>query len=291
MTKNLVTESTRTPTLEPLRPVTDADSTLLRDQLKATWESGDFGQVARFGMSVAEEFMARLDLRAGRTFLDAACGTGNLAILAARAGCVTWGIDIASNLIAQARDRGRGEGFPIEFSEGDAEALPYPNATFDVVASMFGVMFAPHPERIASELVRVTKPGGLIALAHWTPEGFIGRMFDVFKRHLPATPPATPSPLEWGSERIVQERLDGAVSELRLTRRVARLRYPFSPAGTVEFLRRYYGPTLRAFASLPAEGRAALRHDLERLQARHNVAGRDDETEIPAEYLEIQARA
>jgi len=240
-------------------------------------------------MPSAEEFMGRLRLQPGDQVLDAACGTGNLAVIAARAGCTTAGVDIASNLIAQARARAGREGLDIEYLEGDAEALPYPDASFDLVVSMYGVMFAPRPDIVASELLRVTKPGGRIALANWTPTGFIGKLFDVFKRHV-APPPGLPSPMLWGAEKVVRDRLAAGTSDLRLTRRIARLRFPFDPAGTVEFFRQYYGPTQRAFASLSSEAQAALRGDLEDLQSRHNVSFRADETDTPAEYLEVLAR-
>jgi ubiquinone/menaquinone biosynthesis C-methylase UbiE len=165
-----------------------ADIQIIKARQKSTWESGDYGQVANVIMPVAEQFMARIELRPGMKLLDAACGTGNLALIAARRGCVTSGLDIAANLLAQARERARQESLDIEFTEGDAEAMPYPDASFDVVVSMYGVMFAPRPERVVTELQRVTKPGGLIALANWTPTGFIGKMFAVFARHLPPPP-------------------------------------------------------------------------------------------------------
>jgi SAM-dependent methyltransferase len=261
----------------------------IKARQKSTWESGDFGQVAKFIMTDAEQFMASIDLLPGTKVLDAACGTGNLAVLAARRGCITSGLDIASNLLAQARERAQKESLAIDYTEGDAEAMPYPDASFDAVVSMFGVMFAPRPERVVSELCRVVKPGGIIALANWAPDGFIGKMFTVFARHLP--PPAGfPSPLLWGDEAVVRARFAGVGEDLRLTRRTARMHYPFNPAGTVDFFRRYYGPTLRAFASLDATGQAALLRDLVELQARHNVATGADETETPSEYLEIQAR-
>ena len=260
----------------------------IKARQKATWESGDFGQIARYTMPSAEEFMGRLRLRRGDHVLDVACGTGNLAVLAARAGCITAGVDIASNLIAQARARAEREGLDIEYLEGDAEALPYPDASFDLVVSMYGVMFAPRPDIVARELLRVTKPGGRIALANWTPAGFIGKLFDVFKCHV-APPPGLPSPMLWGDEEAVRDRLAAGSSGLRLTRRIARLRFPFDPVGTVEFFRQYYGPTQRAFASLSSEAQAALRADLEDLQSRHNVSTRANETENLSEYLEVHA--
>jgi SAM-dependent methyltransferase len=268
-------------------PIPDIKS--IKARQKATWESGDFGEVAKFLVPVAEEFMSRIDLQPGFKVLDVACGTGNLAVLAARRGGRTSGLDIASNLIEQARQRAERESLSIEFTEGDAEAMPYPDASFDVVVSMYGVMFAPRPERIVSELCRVTRPGGLIALANWTPGGFIGKMFSVFSRHLPP-PSGFPSPLLWGDEAVVRARFDGAGDRLSMTHQTAWFCFPFDPAGTVDFFRLYYGPTLRAFASLDAAGHAALLRDLVDLQTRHNESTRPDETDTPAEYLEVHFR-
>jgi SAM-dependent methyltransferase len=261
----------------------------LKARQKATWESGDYGQVAKFIQSTAEEFMARIPLRPGMSVLDAACGTGNLAILAAQRGCRVAGLDIAANLLAQARERARREGLDITFTEGDVEAMPYEDGSFDAVVSMYGVMFAPRPDRVVSELYRVTKPGGLIALANWTPQGFIGKMFAVFARYVP--PPAgLPSPLLWGDEAAVRGRFNGAAEDLRLTRRVARMRFPFGPAEKVDFFRRYYGPTQRAFQTLDPAGQEKLRNDLLELETRHNVSPALGETDTPAEYLEIHVR-
>jgi len=265
------------------------DIQAVKARQKATWESGDFGQVAKFTIPSAEEFMAGIPLRPGMHVLDAACGTGNLAVIAARRGCRVSGLDIATNLIAQARERAGREALAIKFTEGDAEAMPYADASFDVVVSMYGVMFAPRPEQVASELTRVTKPGGLIALANWTPAGFIGKMFSVFARHVPP-PVGLPSPLLWGDEAVVRARFDGAADELRLTPRIARLRFPFDPAGTVEFFQRYYGPTQRAFQALDPASQERLRRDLVELETRHNVSSHADETDTPSEYLEIHAR-
>jgi SAM-dependent methyltransferase len=149
-------------------------------------------------------------------------------------------------------------------------------------------MFAPRPERVAAELVRVCRPGGRIAMANWTPEGFIGRMFKVTGGHVPP-PPDMPSPLKWGDEETVRGRLREGVSELRLTKRMCVFRYPFPPAEVVEFFREYYGPTQRAFAALDADGQAALRADLERLWAEHNLAADATTTHVEGEYLEVLA--
>jgi SAM-dependent methyltransferase len=265
------------------------DIRAIKARQKATWEAGDFGQVARYIEPAAEEFMARQNLSPDSKVLDVACGTGNLAVIAARAGCAVFGVDIASNLIAQARVRAREAGLPINYLEGDAEALPNPAASFDLVVSMFGIMFAPRPEWVVAELERVTKPGGFIALANWTPGGFIGKMFEVFGRHVTA-PKGVPSPLLWGDEDTVRDRLRGGFDEMRFTPRIAAMRLPFDPAGTVEFFRKYYGPTQRAFESLAPEAQAALRADLEQLQSKHNASAEPGTTDTRAEYLEIRAR-
>jgi len=260
----------------------------IRARQKATWESGDFGEVAKFNEPAAKEFMARIALPWGASVLDAACGTGNLAVIAARRGCRVQGLDIAANLIAQARERARLDALDIEFTEGDAEAMPFEDSSFDAVISMFGVMFAPQPEHVVSELCRVTRRGGLIALANWTPDGFIGQMFRIFARHLPPT--GLPSPLLWGNEEMVHLRFAEITGDIRLTRRIARLCYPFDPAGTVQFFRRYYGPTQRAFDSLPSVRQLALARDLIELQTKHNVSTRPDRTDTPSEYLEVHVR-
>jgi len=256
---------------------------------KATWESGDFGKIARSIEIVAEEFMARQSIPAGAQVLDVACGTGNLAVIAARRGGAVSGIDIAANLIAQARTRAAAERLSIAYTEGDAEALPYAGGQFDLVVTMFGVMFAPRPSIATAEMLRVTRPGGRVAMANWAPEGFIGKMFQVFKAHLPPPPAGVPSPMGWGDEATVRARLRHGFAHVRLTRRIALMRYPFPPAETVEFFRQYYGPTQKAFAALDPAAQAALRRDLVELQTAHNTARTPGTTEVAAEYLEVVA--
>ena len=259
----------------------------LKTRLKAMWMTGDFGQVAKIIETGAEEFIARLALKPGERVLDVACGTGNLALPAARAGAVVTGSDIATNLLEQARARAESEGLTIQFEEGDAEDLPYGDASFDTVVTMFGAMFAPRPELVAAELRRVCRSGGRIAMANWTPEGFIGQMFKTTGKHVPP-PPSMPSPLKWGDEDTVRERLQEGVADLKLTRRMCSFKYTVSPAEVVEFFRKYYGPTQRAFDAIGVDEQAALRNDLERLWAEHNQAT-DGSTDVAAEYLEVVA--
>ena len=259
----------------------------LKTRLKRMWMSGDFGEVAKHIETGADEFIARLALQPGTRVLDVACGNGNLAIPAARAGAVVTGVDIATNLLEQARVRAASEGLKIQFDEGDAEKLPYNDAAFDEVVSMFGAIFAPRPELVAAELVRVCRPGGRIAMANWTPEGFIGQMFKITGKHVPP-PPTMPSPLKWGDEETVRERLRDGIADLQMTRRMCPFKYPLPPAGVVESFRMYYGPTGRAFEALDSEGQAALRSDLEQLWTKHNQAT-DNATYVEGEYLEVIA--
>ncbi len=261
----------------------------VKSRQKATWESGDFGRIARTIENVAEEFMARQPLQRGSHVLDVACGTGNLAVVAARQGCRVSGIDIAGNLIAQARTRAAEQGLSIDFKEADAEALPFADGSFDLVVSMFGVMFTPRPDVAAAELLRVSTPGGRVALANWTPGGFIGKMFNVFKAHLPPPPAGVPSPMAWGDEATVRSRLAHGFAKVRLNRRIALMRYPFPPSETVEFFRQYYGPTQKAFAALDSRAQDALRRDLVELQSANNIAKNPGTTEVAAEYLEVVA--
>lgn len=260
----------------------------IKARQKATWESGDFGEVARVIMPAAEDFVRHLPFQPGMRVLDVACGTGNVAIAAARRGCHVTGLDIAANLLTQARTRATAAGLDIEFIHGDAEALPWDEGCFDAVVTMFGAMFAPRPGVIAAELHRVTRPGGFVAMANWTPEGFIGKMFDVVRGHLPPPPPGLPSVMLWGDEAVVRERLR-AFRTVRFSRRIATMRYPLTPTGTVDFFRRYYGPTGKAFESLAPAAQTALWDDLVGLQTRHNTSGSPDVTEARAEYLEIVA--
>lgn len=264
-----------------------SDLAALKTRLRATWIAGDFGQIAKFYTDGAEAFVNRLNLEPGKRFLDVACGTGNLALPAARAGAVVTGVDIAPNLVEQARENARREGLNAQFDEGDAEALTYNDASFDVVATMFGAMFAPRPELVAAELKRVCRPGGVIAMANWTPTGFIGKMFKTMTSHV-APPPGMPSPVLWGVEETVRERFGEGISKLEAQPQNIHWVFPFSPAEVVEHFRLYYGPTQKAFGLLDENGQQALRQDLEKLWSEHNQAT-DGTTVIDAEFLEVRA--
>jgi SAM-dependent methyltransferase len=264
---------------------TTTDIDALKTRLKATWMDGDYDYFSRFMESSAVEFLDRLGVEAGASLLDVACGSGQLGLIAARRGAKVTGVDIATNSILAARGRAASEGLDARFDEGDAEALPYTDASFDVVASIYGAMFAPRPERVAAELLRVCRPGGTIAMGNWTREGFNGKMFKTFARFI--APPGMPAPVLWGDESVVRERFAAGVSDLRLTRVSYRFDYPFTPTEVVEFFGKYYGPTTRAFATLGETDRAALRADLVDLWTSHNQSSEPARTIVDAEYLEV----
>ena len=255
--------------------------------MRDTWMDGDFGVIAAYAAASEEEFVARLQLTPGTRVLDVACGTGNTAIPAARYGAHVIGVDIATNLLEQARRRAAAEGVSAEFREGDAEKLDFPDASFDVVISVFGAMFAPRPERVAAEFLRVTRPGGLVAMGNWTPTGFVGKMFAASAKHVPP-PPGIPAPALWGDENVVRERFGSGAQQIRFARIMCEFRYPMPPRDVVKLFREYFGPTKTAFARLDPAGQAAMSADLEKLWSEYNRAT-DGTTLVDAEYLEVHA--
>jgi ubiquinone/menaquinone biosynthesis C-methylase UbiE len=264
-----------------------ADLEALKAGAKATWMAGDYARIAQITQTAANDFIARRHLKPAMRVLDVACGTGNLSIPAAKAGGIVTAVDIATNLLDRGRARAVSERVDVRFEEGDAERLPFEIAAFDLIVSMFGAMFAPRPDHVASELSRVCRPGGQIAMANWTPRGFIGTLFGVTAKYV-SPPVGMPSALLWGDEETIRARLGDHVSDFEMTPMMASLKFPFSFRDTVEFYRVHYGPTLRAFAGLSDEGQSDLRRDLEDLYRQHNIAT-DGTTHIEAEYLEIVA--
>jgi ubiquinone/menaquinone biosynthesis C-methylase UbiE len=265
----------------------EAGTDALNQRVRAIWTSGDFGRIAKSYEQGAAEFIARLGLEPGEGVLDAACGTGNLALPAACAGASVTGIDISPGLLAQARARAAAEGQLIRFDEGDVEQMPYADGSFETVVTMFGAMFAAHPDRAAAELMRVTGSGGRIAMANWTPAGFVGEMFKTQVRYVPPVA-GVPSPLEWGSEDLVRARFGAGVASLKFARRLITFEFPFGPAAVVSEFAHWYGPTVRALATLDAAQREAYQADLVELWAKNNRAA-DGTTRVQAEYLEVLA--
>lgn len=270
--------------------IMNAEMETLKRKLRATWMAGDFGRIAESYADGAAKFIQRLDLQSGEKVLDVACGTGNLAIPAAQAGARVTGIDLAPNLIEQAKKNAQTAGVSCQFDEGDAEALPYADGSFDTVVTMFGAMFAPRPELVARELVRVCRAGGRIAMANWTPGGFIGKMFKLTASYVPP-PKNMPSPVLWGDQTAVRERLKEGIGDLQMTPRTIHFRFPFEPAEVVEFFRLYYGPTQKAFGALESdpEKQTSLRRELEKLWSEHNQMS-DGTTAVESEFLAVEAR-
>jgi SAM-dependent methyltransferase len=175
----------------------------------------------------------------------------------------------------------------VDAREGDAEALPFDDGNFDTVMTMFGAMFAAHPERAAAELLRVTRPGGRIAMANWTPQSFVGQMLRATVAYVPP-PPGMPSPLLWGDPNVVRERLGAGTTELRFEKHMMVFDLPFEPEETVRLFRTWYGPTVRAFAALDEERQRGLFTDLVGLWSEHNTAGANA-TRVESEYLQVIA--
>ncbi len=262
------------------------DLTQLKSGMKATWMAGDFGKIASYSAEEAENFVNRIGIPPEAVVLDVACGTGNTTLPAAKTGASVTAVDIATNLLEQARQRADSEKLKIAFKEADVEDLPFADASFDVVLTMFGAMFAPRPEKVAAELLRVCKPGGLIAMANWTPEGFVGKSFKVTAQLVP--PPPVPPPVLWGDEPTVRQRFAQGATNVNCTKQHLHFAYPFSPRETVTFFRKYFGPTQMAFSRLDQAGQQSLASQLESLWAEHNTAA-DGTTAVKGEYLDVRA--
>jgi ubiquinone/menaquinone biosynthesis C-methylase UbiE len=260
----------------------------VKARMKDIWSAGDFGVIAKILEPEGKEFIKRLNIPKGAKVLDVACGTGTLAIPAARAGADVTGLDIVADLIRQAKERASAENLNMRFDVGDAEALPYNDNEFDYVVTMFGAMFAPRPDVTASELIRVCKPGGTIAMANWTPEGFAGIMFKHAATYMPAPPPGSSPPTAWGNEETVKQRLN-KVSDIKLTKRILRENLQMSPNEATEHFIEFFGPTKTLHASLDEGKRAEYKDSFTKLWAQHNLA-KDGTTVVDAEYLEVIAR-
>ena len=262
------------------------DLTAIKEKQQKTWASGDYAVVGNSLVIMGEQLNEAVDLRAGQKVLDVATGSGNTAISAARRYGDVTGLDYVPGLIEQARRRAEAEGMEITFEVGDAENLPYPDASFDVALSTVGVMFAPDQEKTSGELLRVTRPGGKIGLANWTPDGFIGNMFKTVGKHVPPPAGIKPPPL-WGTVERLEELFGKGVSSLTSTRRTYVFRY-LSAEHLIETFRTYYGPVHKAFEALDAAGQDAFAKDLEELIHAWNASG-DATVVVPSDYLEVVA--
>lgn len=253
---------------------------------QATWATGDFNELARQIMPVSESLVAACDPRSGQRVLDVACGSGNAALVAARRYCNVSAVDFVPALLNRGRQRAAAEGTPIDFQEGDAQALPYPNAHFHVVLSVFGVMFAPDQDRAASELLRVCRPGGKIGLCCWTPNGFGGEFFRIVAQYVPP-PPGLKPPARWGTETGLRELLGSGTSSIVAERRATN-QYFQSIHHAMEVYSTYLGPFSRALQMLDEDNQTSLRRTIRGFLETYNRA-LDSTAVIEGQYLEIVA--
>ena len=263
---------------------TAADLAAIKTRQQQTWASGDFAVIASRIVLVSELLADNANLRAGWRVLDVASGNGNATLAAARSGTSVVGIDYVPELLEGGRMRALAEGLDVEFQIGDAEALPFADASYDAALSVFGAMFAPDHRRTAAEILRVVRPGGTVGLASWTPDGFIGEMFRVTAAHVPA-PVGVQSPLLWGTESHLADLFGDAVIDVRSVERTCTFRFA-SPEAFVTYFRRWYGPTLQAFEALDGTGQAELAGDLASLARTHDSHRDGGSVAIRANYLE-----
>ena len=259
------------------------DLAALKGRQQLAWASGDYAVIGTTLQIVGEELAEACDVRWDEDVLDVAAGNGNATLAAARRGGRVTSTDYVSTLLDRGADRARAEHLDVKFELADAEALPYRDASFDVVLSTFGVMFAPDHARAASELARVCRRGGRIGLANWTPESLVGRMFRILGKYQP--PPAGTQPgTLWGTQAHLRALFADEAAAIVTTRRFFKFRYR-SAAHFIDVFRNWYGPTHKAFAALPADKAAALERDLaELLDSMNGDAPRS--LVVPGEYLE-----
>ena len=269
---------------QDLRSKGNADLKALKTRQQAAWSSGDYAVIGTTLQIVGEELCEALDVRSGQQVLDVAAGNGNASLAAARRWCDVVATDYVPALLERARERARAERLDMQFREADAEALPFPDGSFDVVVSVFGVMFTPDQDRAAAELTRVCKRGGKIGLANWTPDGFIGQLFKTIGRHVPPAPGAK-SPALWGTRARIAELFEPAAASIASAQRNFVFRYR-SPAHWLKTFKSYYGPVLKTFAALDPAAQAALDRDLLALIDQFNRSA-DASMVVPSEYLEI----
>jgi ubiquinone/menaquinone biosynthesis C-methylase UbiE len=263
-----------------------ADFTAIKAKQQGTWSAGDYAVIGTTLQLTGELLCESVDVHAGDRVLDVAAGNGNASLAAARRGCDVTATDYVPALLEGTRSRAEAERMTIAVQEADAEALPFPDASYDVVLSAFGVMFTPDQERAAAELARVTRPGGHIGLTNWTPTGFIGQMFKVVGKHVP--PPAgINSPLQWGTEERLAELFGDTISTIRVERREFVFRYR-SPEHWLDTFRTFYGPTHKAFGALDQTGQDAFAAELLDLARAGNTSSTGG-LRVPSEYLEVVA--
>jgi len=265
-------------------PQPAVDLGALKSKQHLAWSSGDYAVVGTTLQIVGESLCEALDLRAGERVLDVAAGNGNATLAAARRWCDVVSTDYVPALLERGRTRASAEGLPVQFEQVDAENLPYPDHSFDVVLSTFGVMFTPDQDKAAAEMVRACKPGGRIGLANWTPASFVGELFKLMGRYLP--PPAgVKSPALWGTEARLRDLFGERLATIAIEPRHFAFRYR-SAAHWLEVFRTFYGPMHKAFGALDATLQESLAADLIALAESFNRAT-DGTLVAPSEYIEV----
>lgn len=271
----------------PAPPQTQVDFNAIKARQQLAWSAGNYAVVGTTLQIVGENLCEAIELRPGAQVLDIAAGNGNATLAAARRWAEVTCTDFVPALLERARARAEAEGLAVRFELADAESLPYPDASFDVVLSTFGVMFTPDQEKAAAEMARVCRPGGKIGLANWTPSSFIGELFKLIGRYLPP-PTGVKPPSSWGTEERLNELFADRLDSMSVQRRDFVFRYR-SAAHWLEVFRTWYGPTQKAFGALDAARQDALAADMLALAERFNRAG-DGSFAAPGQYLEVVCR-
>ena len=266
--------------------MSETDYAGITENQRETWATGDFNEIARQNVVMAEALVEAADPHPGQRVLDVACGSGTAALVAERRYCDVAGIDYVPGLIERATARAQSNGQPIDFRVGDAQDMPFPDDSFDVVLSVYGVQFAPDQERAARELLRVCKPEGTIGLAGPIPEGWSGDWFAAHADYVPP-PPDVQSPLRWGTDEGLEELLGPGIKSVESTRRTA-LQYYRSIDHAVKVFSTYFGPTIRALEKLDPADREGLLNDLNAIMSRYNRAT-DGTAIVENQYLQTIA--
>ncbi|WP_432698353.1 class I SAM-dependent methyltransferase [Marinobacterium sp. YM272] len=263
---------------------------VLKAKQKATWEDGDYVRFASFMEKGAIDIVTDWQLTPGQRLLDVACGTGQSALPASRRGLRVTGVDLAQNLVDFANSRARAEGLDARFDQGDAEALPYKDADYDVVVSMIGAMFAPRPDRVSSEFGRVLRSGGTLYMCNWTPDSMPAQLFKAVAKRVPP-PPGSLSPVLWGDENTATERLSEHFTDIRLQRKLyPKWHYPFSTNDLVRLFRTTFGPVKKAFDAIDGDEQQTLFTELNNIYRNFSLPDGKGGITIQGEYLEVIAK-
>lgn len=265
-------------------PTQTPDFTAIKAKQNAAWASGDYARIGTTLQIVGESLAEAMDLRPGASVLDVAAGNGNATLAFARRWCDVTSTDYVDSLLARGRARAEAEAHNVTFQIADAEQLPFADARFDAVVSTFGVMFTPNQAKAASELMRVCRPGGMIGMANWTPEGFIGQVFKTLGKHI-APPAGVSSPALWGTKSWLDQHFGSGARNISIGAKSFSFRYR-SPEHFMEIFRTYYGPVHKAFLALEPAGQKALASDLMATIASFNTAT-DGSMRVPSAYSEV----